>query len=376
MIQMRNLQRQYETMKVEMDASIADVVASGTYIMGRTVEELERRLAAYVGIKHCITCSSGTDALCMALAALGVSSGDAVFVPDFTFFATAEAVVRQGATPVFVDVELSTYNMSVNDLEKKIGAVMSEGRLKPAAVIAVDLFGNLADYESITSLCQQYGLSLVEDGAQSFGSSRGGQRACSFGHIAATSFFPSKPLGCYGDGGALFTNDDQIDSLLRSLRIHGRGRDKYDNVRVGFNSRLDAIQSAVLGVKLNHLDDELSKIGRLAQYYTKSLRGLLCIETPEVDCASAWAQYTVRIRGGQRDAVRNELVLRDVAAAVYYPRTMSQQQAFKSLNQPLCTNAKELCGEVLSLPVCPYISDEEAEQVVNAFVGAVKAVGL
>lgn len=347
------------------------VAASGSYILGSPVEELERQLADYVGVRHCIACSSGTDALLMSLMALGIGPDDAVFVPDFTFFATAEAVARVGATPIFIDVNKENYNIDVEDLARKLEHVRSHTEFRPVAVIAVDLFGLPADYPVLRPFCQQQGLRLIEDGAQGFGGAIGGMKACAFGDIAITSFFPSKPLGCMGDGGALFTDDDGCAELLRSLRVHGKGIDKYDNVRLGLNARLDTLQAAVLQVKMQHFEAELQAVEEVAQNYNTLLRGAVGIPAVPTGFRSSWAQYTVRLASqAVRDNVRKALENNGIASAVYYPRTMSEQPAFAgicSLQQP-CPVAERLAQTVLSLPMHPYLREEEVQQVANIIV--------
>lgn len=361
-MQFRDLHRQYEAMKAEMDEAMLRVAASGAYIMGPQVAELEQQLAAYVGMKHCISCSNGTDALWLALRALGLKAGDAVFVPDFTFFSTAEAPAILDLVPVFVDVDARTFNMDVNDLERKWQQACNNG-LRPAAVIAVDLFGLPADYDAIVDFCRSKRLPIIEDGAQGFGGSIRGKRACSFGDIATTSFFPAKPLGCYGDGGALFTNDDRYADLLRSLRVHGKGTDKYDNVRLGLNSRLDTLQAAILQVKLRHFDDELKAVNRVAAKYSQLLAGK--VQTPVVPegYTSSWAQYTIQTEN--RDDLQARLKAAGVPSMVYYPHTMSRQTAFAHLGQAPCPVADKLSRTVLSLPMHPYMTDEEIETVAS-----------
>lgn len=361
-MQFRDLHRQYEALKAEMDEAMLRVAASGAYIMGPQVAELEQQLAAYVGMKHCISCANGTDALWLALRALGLKAGDAVFVPDFTFFSTAEAPAILDLVPVFVDVDARTFNMDVNDLERKWQQACNNG-LRPAAVIAVDLFGLPADYDAIVDFCSSKHLPLIEDGAQGFGGSIRGKRACSFGDISTTSFFPAKPLGCYGDGGALFTNDDRYADLLRSLRVHGKGTDKYDNVRLGLNSRLDTLQAAILQVKLRHFDDELKAVNRVAAKYSQLLAGKA--QTPVVPegYTSSWAQYTIQTEN--RDDLQARLKAAGVPAMVYYPRTMSRQTAFAHLAQAPCPVADKLSRTVLSLPMHPYMTDEEIETVAS-----------
>ena len=361
-MQFRNLRRQYEAMKAEMDEAMLRVAASGAYIMGPQVAELEQQLAAYVGMKHCISCANGTDALWLALRALGLKAGDAVFVPDFTFFSTAEAPAILDLVPVFVDVDARTFNMDVNDLERKWQQACNNG-LRPAAVIAVDLFGLPADYDAIVDFCHQKKLPLIEDGAQGFGGSIRGKRACSFGDISTTSFFPAKPLGCYGDGGALFTNDDRYADLLRSLRVHGKGTDKYDNVRLGLNSRLDTLQAAILQVKMRHFDDELKAVNRVAAKYNSLLSGKVTIPEIPSGIVSSWAQYTIQTEN--RDDLQARLKAAGVPAMVYYPHTMSRQSAFAYLNQAPCPVADRLSRSVLSLPMHPYMTDEEIETVAS-----------
>ena len=365
-MQFRDLHRQYSALKDELNDAWLQTTASGAFIMGDAVADLERQLAAYVGVKYCIGCASGTDALHLALMALGIGHGDAVFVPDFTFFATAEAVAMTGATPIFVDVCRDSYNIDVNALALAVEQVSHSGSLHPAAVIAVDLFGLPADYDALRQLCHHNGLLLVEDGAQGFGAVRHGKKACSFGDISTTSFFPAKPLGCYGDGGALFTNNDEWAALLRSLHIHGKGNDKYDNVRIGLNSRLDTIQAAILRVKLHHFDDELRAVQHVAEQYNDRLRNYVEIPVVPDGICSSWAQYTVRT--SCRDMLQASLRNAGIPSMVYYPRTMSAQTAFATLGQQPCRVAEQLCHDVLSLPIHPYLSDEEVEQVAEAVV--------
>ena len=362
-MQLRDLHRQYEALKAEIDAALLGVAASGSFILGDVVAGLERQLADYVGVKHCVTCASCTDALRMALMVLGIGPGDAVFVPDFTFFASAEAVASQGATPIFVDVCEDDFNIDVDDLSEKIAHVKNHTDLRPAAVIAVDLFGQPADFTDLELLCKGLNLHLIEDGAQGFGGSIGGRKACSFGDIGTTSFFPAKPLGCYGDGGALFTDNDDWAALLRSLRAHGRGSEKYDNIRIGLNSRLDTIQAAVLQVKLKHFDDELKAVQHIADKYNNLLRGKVTLPVVPPAVTSSYAQYTIQT--DSRDALQARLKAAGIPSAVYYPRTMSQQAAFASiasLQQP-CPVAERLTQTVLSLPMHPYLTEQEIELV-------------
>jgi dTDP-4-amino-4,6-dideoxygalactose transaminase len=369
-MQFRDLKRQYEALKPQMDAAMIDVAASSAYIMGEPVTELEGQLAGYVGVKHCVSCGNGTEALTIALKVLGIGKGDAVFVPDFTFFASAEVVALEGATPVFVDVEKSTFEMDGADLENKVEAVRKEGRLNPKAVIAVDLFGLPANYPAIRKTADKYGLFVIEDGAQGFGGMIGNKRACGFGDISATSFFPAKPLGCYGDGGAIFTDNDGWADLAVSYRFHGKGSYKYDNVRIGINSRLDTIQAAILLVKFNAFREyELTDVNNAASSYTARLKGI--VETPSVPegYLSSWAQYTIRLKDqATRDSLKEKLKGKGIPSMIYYPKPMHAQTAFANTESGgyACANASELSGTVLSLPMHPYLTEEEIETVCDA----------
>ncbi len=345
-----------------MDEALLGAARSGAYIMGPQVAGLEQQLADYVGVKHCVSCANGTDALWLAMRALGLGSGDAVFVPDFTFFSTAEAAAILDIYPVFVDVDVNTYNMDIADLEQKWQQTVDNGP-RPAAVVAVDLFGRPADYDALVEFCNKRHIPLIEDGAQGFGGSIRGRKACSFGDISTTSFFPAKPLGCYGDGGALFTDDDNYADLLRSLRVHGKGSDKYNNVRLGLNSRLDTLQAAVLQVKLRHFDQELEAVNHVASKYNSLLKGKVHIPEIPDDTISSWAQYTIQVEN--RDEVQARLKAAGIPSMVYYPRTMSRQTAFAHLNQSPCPVADRLSQTVLSLPMHPYLTDEEIELVAS-----------
>lgn len=368
-MQFRDLKQQYQVLKGEMDKAILEVVSSANFISGRQVEELETELAEYVGVKHCVTCANGTDALSLAMMAWEIGPGDAVFVPDFTFFSTGEIVAFAGATPVFVDVDKDTFNISVDSLEKKIQEVLQEGKLTPKVVIPVDLFGLPADYVNVKRIADQYGLLILEDGAQGFGGELNGKRACGFGDISTTSFFPAKPLGCYGDGGAVFTNDDEMANLLQSLRVHGKGKMKYDNIRIGLNSRLDTLQAAILSVKLKAFRQyEVEDINKVADRYTELLKGL--VKTPVVPEGfySSWAQYTIQLnRREERDALQAKLKGAGIPSMVYYPKPMHRQQAFEYLmhDDEKFKNTNQLCDTVLSLPMHPYLKEEDIEQVVG-----------
>lgn len=366
-MQFRDLKRQYQVLKEDIDKAVMEVASDCNFISGRQVKELEEELAEYVGVKHCISCANGTDALTLAAMALEIGPGDAVFVPDFTFFSTGEIVSFAGAVPVFVDVDMDTFNIMPEHLEKMIQKTLEEGRLTPKAVIPVDLFGLTADYERIKKIADQYELFVIEDGAQGFGGSLGGNRTCSFGDISTTSFFPAKPLGCYGDGGAVFTDDDQLAALLESFRIHGKGTMKYDNVRIGVNSRLDTIQAAILQVKLRAFREyELDKVNRAAAKYTELLKDT--VKTPVIPDGyySSWAQYTIQLDSReQRDSLQAALKEQGIPSMIYYPKPMHRQQAFADLNYSDAEygNTIKLCDTVLSLPMHPYLEDSDVEKV-------------
>lgn len=367
-MEFRDLKAQYRALQPEMDRAILETVAGAGFIGGARVKALEERLAAYVGVKHCITCGNGTDALQLMLMAWGIGPGDAVFVPDFTFFASGEVVSFVGGTPVFYDVCPDTFNGSAESLEQAIAAVEAEGELKPKAVIAVDLYGLPADYPAIETVAKRHGLKVLEDAAQGFGGKIGSKRAGSFGDGAATSFFPAKPLGCYGDGGAVFMNDDETAALVRSLCVHGKGSDKYDNVRIGMNSRLDAVQAAVLDVKLTAFEQsELEDVNTAAQRYDSALSGLVTPVVPE-GYLSSWAQYTLRLENRQqRDGLQAALKARGIPSMVYYPKPMHCQTAFAHVKQYVpCPNTEQLCNTVLSLPMHPYLTAEAVAQVAQA----------
>lgn len=367
-MQFRDLKKQYEVLKKDIDQAMIDVAASSAYIMGKPVKELEAALAEYVGVKHCVSCGNGTDALTIALKVLGVGAGDAVFVPDFTFFASAEVISLEGAHPVFVDVEEESFNICAADLEAKVQQTIAQGQYTPKAVIAVDLFGLPANYPAVREVADRYGLKIIEDGAQGFGGTLNGKRACGFGDIGTTSFFPAKPLGCYGDGGAIFTDSDEYAALADSFRVHGKGSFKYDNVRIGVNSRLDTLQAAILQVKFRAFCNyELDAVNKAAAMYTERLSGV--VDTPVVPEGyySSWAQYTIKLKDKEsRDALQSALKEAGIPSMVYYPTPMHKQTAhapYGPYADDLCPVATSLCDRVLSLPIHPYITEEDVEMV-------------
>lgn len=354
-IQFIDLAAQYQHLKTKIDARIKTVLDHGHYIMGPEVQELEEELAKYVGVKHAITCGNGTDALTLAMMVLDIKPGDAVFCPTFTFFATAEVIAFEGATPVFVDSDEATFNICPVDLEKRIQATIAEGKLIPKAIIAVDLFGLPANYPEIQKIADKYNLKLVEDAAQGFGGSIDDKRAGSFGDIATTSFFPAKPLGCYGDGGAIFTNNDEYAELLKSYRVHGKGADKYDNVRIGMNSRLDTIQAAILLEKLVEFPTELINRNKAADNYEKTLSDKY--QTPELPegYVSSWAQYT--LVSANRDEDMAFYKEQGVPTMIYYGTCMHEQTAFNWLGYQVgdFPIAEKLAKSVFSLPMHGYL---------------------
>lgn len=360
-MEFRDLKSQYLKYKNKIIQRIEKVMLDTDFIGGQEVDLLEKRLAEYVGVKHCITCANGTDALTLVLHAWGIGEGDAVFVPDFTFFATGEVVSYEGATPIFVDVDKDTFNIDPIDLEKKINEVVDEGRLNPKVIIPVDLFGLPADYIEIEKIASKYNLLVLEDGAQGFGGKIGDDKVCSFGDAATTSFFPAKPLGCYGDGGAIFTNDDKLNETLRSLKFHGKGDHKYNNVRIGVNSRLDTIQAAVLNVKLDaFIKHELEDVNKVYEKYNEELDGVVKIPIIPENYYSSFAQYTITLTSEkERDELQNYLKEKGIPTNIYYPKPMHKQIAFGELNIPENKNTIELCKNVLSLPMHPYLSKED-----------------
>ena len=372
-MQFRDLGAQYKALKPEIDAGIQAVIDSTSFILGSPVTELENKLAAYVGRKHCVACANGTEALQLALMAWDIGPGDAVFTSDFTYFASAGCASIIGATPVLVDIDLATFNMSPEALEAAIKRVIAEGKLKPKAIIPVDLFGLPADYTIILPIAEKYGLKVLEDAAQGFGGRINDKIACSFGDTSATSFFPAKPLGCYGDGGAIFTDDDAIDARLRSLRAGGKSpTDKYDNREIGMNSRLDTLQAAILLPKFKaFVDYELDAVNKAAKWYTERLHSKFVTPITPEGFLSSWAQYTILLDNRQeRDAMQKHLKDKGIPSMVYYPRGLHQQAAYAWMNLPdeLYPHTIEATNRVLSLPMHPYMTEEVVEQIANALL--------
>lgn len=350
---------------------IQAVLSHGQYILGPEVTELEAKLAAYVGVKHAISCSSGTDALLMPLMAYGVGPGDAVFTSPFTFIATAEVIQLLRATPVFVDIDPRTFNLDPEALEQAVAGLAKNPRtapLKPKGIIPVDLFGQPADYGRINTIARRYGLFVLEDAAQSFGATYKGKRAGSLAEVAATSFFPAKPLGGYGDGGAIFTDNDDLAGTIRSIRVHGQGTNRYDNVRLGINGRLDTLQAAILLAKLAVFDGEVVARQEVAGRYSAALQQVVQVPYVAPECTSVWAQYSVL--SGQRETLQQQLAEHGIPTAVYYPLPLHLQGAFAHLGYhpgdfPISERAAQ---QVFSLPMHPYLSETDQEMIVNTLI--------
>lgn len=365
-MQFIDLGAQRERIADKISAAIDTVVRSGAYILGPQVAEFEKKLAEYVGVKHAIACANGTDALLLPLLASGIGPGDAVFVPSFTFAATAEVVALAHAEPVFVDIDPETYNIDIASLEAAIAMVKKEGRLKPKAIIPVDLFGLAADYDAIDAIAKRENLLVIEDAAQSIGGKRDGAMCGAFGHVAGTSFYPAKPLGCYGDGGAMFTNDDALMEKLRSFAFHGKGETQYDNIHVGLNSRLDTIQAAILIEKLAILEDEMIARQKVAQRYADGLKGVVKTASTPAGSRSAWAQYAIEAK--DRDGLKAHLQARKIPSVIYYVKPLHAQVAYRDYPRTPTGLAvsESLPQRILCLPMHPYLSEADQDLIIAA----------
>lgn len=374
-MQFIDLKTQYELLKPEIGRRIDQVLERQAFIQGPEVRELEEALAAFCGAKRVVSCANGTDALQLALMALGVGAGDAVIVPSFTYTATAEVILLLGATPVFVDSDPQTFNIDFVSAEAALERLRQEGKLRPAVLMTVDLFGQPVDYDRARALADRYEMAFISDAAQGFGASFNGRRVgCGMADITTTSFFPAKPLGCYGDGGAVFTDSDEIADTIRSICLHGKGQEKYDVVRIGVNSRLDTLQAAILLPKLAAFPDEIEKRGAVAQAYVAALHNHVATPIlPTGDDRFAWAQFTIKVEN--RDAVQANLKAAGVPSNVYYPRPMHLQPAYVQYGagEGTLPFAEQLSHEVLSLPMHPYLTSDEINQVCAAVIAAVDA---
>lgn len=358
-----DLKAQYARLKPQIAEAIQDVLDDGRYVLGPAVTKLESELAEYCGVRHAISCSSGTDAIFMPLLAYGVGPGDAVFVPSFTFTATAEAIILAGAAPVFVDVEADSFNVDLAELAQKVADTRDAGKLTPKAILAVDLFGLPADWDGLNAFAERENLHLISDAAQSFGGAYHGKRVGSLAPVSGTSFFPAKPLGCYGDGGAIMTDDDELAELLKSIRVHGAGADRYEVVRIGINGRLDSIQAAILSVKLSVFDDELEAREKLSRIYDEELRDVVTIPKRIEGHKSAWAQYTLKT--DKRTAVQDALGKAGIPSMIYYPKPMHLQAPYLPYGggEGSLPVSETICHEVMSLPMHPYLSGDDAKRV-------------
>jgi dTDP-4-amino-4,6-dideoxygalactose transaminase len=367
-----DLQAQRRRLGPKIERAILGVIDRGDYIMGSVVGELETQLAAFCGAAEAICCASGTDALALVLMGLGVGPGQAILCPSFTFAATAEVIVWFGATPVFVDVDRRTFNMDPASLEVGIATANRLGH-KVVGVIPVDLFGQPADYDALTAIAEKHGLWVLCDAAQSFGARYADRKVGTIGAATSISFFPAKPLGCYGDGGAVLTNNRELAAVIRSLRVHGQGVDKYDNIRIGMNGRLDTVQAAVLLQKLTIFPEEIEARNRVAERYTILLSDVVTVPELLSSCTSVWAQYTVRLSGGCRDGVAVALKSRGIPTAIYYPKPLHQQTAYRSfpVAEAGLLVSESHAREVLSLPMHPYLDCEAQDRIVAAVKAAV-----
>jgi UDP-2-acetamido-2-deoxy-ribo-hexuluronate aminotransferase len=358
-----------------IDEAVARVLAHCQFINGPEVTELEARLAEFSGAKYVVSCASGTDALLMVLMAKNIGRGDAVMCPSFTFCATGEAVALTGATPVFVDVDAATFNIDAASLKKGIAAATKQG-LKPRAVIPVDLFGQSADHDAIAAVAEAEGLFVLDDAAQGFGASYKGRRLGAIGHATATSFFPAKPLGCFGDGGAILTDDSELAETLRSIRVHGQGSDKYDNVRLGLTGRLDTMQAAILIEKLKIFDDEIAARNKVAERYARGLGNVVTVPHLAAGCSSVWAQYTIRLpKGVNRDGFAAALKAQGIPTAIYYVKSMHQQTAYR--DYPVAEGglpvSEQLSDDVISLPMHAYLDAPTQERIIKAVRGVLSS---
>jgi dTDP-4-amino-4,6-dideoxygalactose transaminase len=365
-MQFIDLKAQQTLLKAEIDAGIAAVLAHGQYILGPEVQDFEAKLADFATSKHAISCANGTDAILLPLLAWKIGVGDAVFCPSFTYCATAEVIAQTGATPIFIDIDRDTYNMDVGSLKQAITDVKAKGGLRCRAVIAVDLFGQSADYNAITPIVRENDMKLISDSAQGFGTTLNGKHPISWADVQTTSFFPAKPLGCYGDGGATLTDDDELDVFLRSLRFHGKGRDKYDSDRIGINSRLDTLQAAILRPKLAVFANEIEKRNKIANRYSEALAGRATrVPVISADILSTWAQYTIEVPNPQ--AFADALSARHVPTARYYPMPIHMQSAYQ--HYPVAgnglPNTVDCMNHVISLPMHPYLSERDQDHVIE-----------
>lgn len=371
-MEFNNLKRQYKILKKEIDEHIAEIMADARFLNGEEIKELEKKLADYVGTKYCVSCGSGTDALMLSFLVYGVGKGDAIFCPDMTYIASVDPGCIIGASPVFVDIDSKTYNMDPRKLEEAILKVKKEGKLKAKAVVAVDFLGNPAALDEISEICKKHDVILIEDAAQSFGSTYKGKKCGAFGDIACTSFFPTKPLGCYGDGGAIFTNDEEMVKLLESYKAHGKGKEKYDNIRIGIGSRINTIQAAVLLHKFDLFDKELETRQNIAKKYDDYLKDIFEIQELEEGAKSAYAQYAVLARNNEeRNYIIEKLKENEIPAMIYYPKGMHKMKVFEEFSEGDFTNSDRYADCNICIPFSPYLREDEQELVIETIRKAV-----
>ena len=366
-----DLHAQQNRLKSEIDAGIADVLSHGRYILGPQVTEFEGKLAEFADAKHALSCANGTDAILLALMAWNIGPGDAVFCPSFSYCATAEVIALRGATPVFIDIDRETYNLDPDSLRTAIAQVQQQGQLTPRAVIFVDLFGQCADYPALAPIIRGAGMKIISDCAQGFGSTRGGKHPLEWADVQTTSFFPAKPLGCYGDGGAVLTQDDELKSLMESLRFHGRGTAPFDSDHIGMNSRLDTLQAAILLPKLAIFEDEISKRNFIAQRYSDGLKNHVT-RTPKIDdgVVSTWAQYTIEVPEAEKFS--NAMKAQGIPTARYYPLPIHMHTAYQEfpISGNGLPNTMACRNHVVSLPMHPYLSEADQTRIIEAAISA------
>ena len=369
-----NLKAQYRRLQPKIDKAVQSIMANASFIGGAEVEELETRLAAYIGRKHCVSCGNGTDALMLVALAYGIGEGDAVFCPDMTFIASVEPFCMLDATPIFVDIDEKSYNIDPQKLEEAVVRVKQEGKYNAKAVIMVDFLGIPADYEKIKAICEKHQLLLIEDAAQGVGAKYQGEMCGSLGDISCTSFFPSKPLGCYGDGGAVFTDSDELAGVLRSYKVHGKGSSKYDNIRIGVNSRLDTVQAAVLLAKLDVLEEEMEKRQEIAARYDKAFRDVLQIPHIEKGNRCAYAQYVMLAKDTtEREKILAAMKAAEIPSLLYYPKALHRMDAFQLPSSKSYPNADHYAECNFGVPFSPYLTKEEQDLVIRTVLSAVDA---
>ena len=366
MIDFIDLKKQYDRIKSSIDSSISTVLDHGQYIMGPEVNQLEEELVDFSGSKYCLSCSSGTDALLMVLMAYDIGPGDAVFTSTFSFISCAEVIKMLGATPVFVDVERDTFNISCSNLLKQIDKVEKSGKLIPKCIIPVDIFGLPADYDKIEAIAKKYNIKVLSDAAQSFGSSINGRRSCTYSNATATSFYPSKPLGCYGDGGAIFTDDEELYKKIFSIRNHGFDKHRYKHVRVGINGRLDTIQAAILLQKLKLFEQEINRRQYIYEIYKTALKNKYFVQMVPEGCISTWAQFSIMSKKNSRDKIIKYLKSKGVPTTIHYPLPLHKQDVFKSTSA--LAESEKISSEIFSIPMHPYLSKDDQEVIINALL--------